>query len=76
MPRFLGASYSPIPNDVRDMCIVADEKRLPEVAAEILDGKRRHGLPSREGIKRFETSNVIPTYRQIFRKLHAGRKGE
>jgi glycosyltransferase involved in cell wall biosynthesis len=69
-------SYTPIPDDVKDMCIVADEKALPETAARILDGRKEDYMPNREWVKKFYTSNVLSIYRQIFRKVDARRKGD
>ncbi len=69
-------SYTPIPEDVKRMCIVADERVLPETAAKILNGRKQDYIPNREGMKEFYTSNLLSIYREIFRKVGARRKRE
>jgi glycosyltransferase involved in cell wall biosynthesis len=69
-------SYTPIPDDVKRMCIVADERVLPETAAKMLNGKKQDYIPNREGMKEFYTSNLLSIYREIFRKVGARRKRE
>ncbi len=64
-------SYTPIPKDVKDMCMVADEKDLPRVAAKILNGRKADYIPNRNLISRFYTSKVAQVYREIFRKIGA-----
>jgi glycosyltransferase involved in cell wall biosynthesis len=62
-------SYTPIPKDVKDMCIVVDEERLPEVAKSILDGPKDDYIMNRELIERFYISKVGWFYRDLFGKL-------
>ncbi|MDE1865145.1 MAG: glycosyltransferase [Candidatus Micrarchaeota archaeon] len=62
-------SYTPIPNDVKEMCIVVDEENLPSTAAKILRGRKEDYLPNRSNIRRFYTSNIRAVYRGIFRSL-------
>jgi glycosyltransferase involved in cell wall biosynthesis len=62
-------SYTPIPSDVRDMCVVADEKDLPKVAARIINGEKDSFIPNRERVMQFYTSRVGAVYSEIFRKL-------
>ena len=62
-------SYSPIPKDVRDMCIVAPDSRLPKVAAKILRGPKKDYIMNRDRIERFYTSSIPSVYGEIFKKI-------
>jgi glycosyltransferase involved in cell wall biosynthesis len=60
--------YSPIPEEVRKMCIVRSEKEIPRAIVDILNGKI---VPERNkyGIKRFYISNIAEFYETLFRKI-------
>ncbi len=62
-------SYSPIPEDVREMCVVAPEADLPRMVARILDGPKEGYIANREKVTRFYTSSVPSVYGEIFRKM-------
>lgn len=62
-------SYTPIPPDVKDMCIVADERKLPDVATKIIKGKKSDYIRNSQRISLFYDSRVVPVYREIFRKM-------
>jgi glycosyltransferase involved in cell wall biosynthesis len=63
-------SYSPIPKEVRDMCVVADESRLAGAAARILssDDKSRY-IKNRANLKEFYISNIDHFYSELFTAL-------
>ena len=58
--------YSPIPKEVRDMCIVEKEKDIPSRILRIMS---RESTPVRNSgnLEMFSTSNVIPFYDRMFR---------
>jgi glycosyltransferase involved in cell wall biosynthesis len=62
-------SYTPIPKDVKEMCVVAPESQLPKMAAEILKGPKEDYIMKRDRIERFYTSSIPSVYGEIFRKL-------
>ncbi len=63
-------SYSPVPKEVRGMCVVAKESELATVAARILNsGDKGKYIKNRAGLKDFYISNISGTYSEIFRSL-------
>lgn len=63
-------SYSPIPHEVKHMCVVAPEEKLPEKLAEIVRAKDKSAyLGDPEGLKGFQISNVGHFYAQLFKKM-------
>lgn len=58
--------YSPIPKMVKDMCIVAEEKKIPKMIIEIMKDDRKY-MRHRENLKVFSTSNVISFYDGLFK---------
>lgn len=63
-------SYSPIPREVKEMCIVEEEQAIPERVLQILKSKDKgRFIRHREGLKRFEISNTVPFYSDLFRRL-------
>ncbi len=62
-------SYTTIPRDVKDMCMVATEAQLPRMAARILEGPKKDYIMNRDRIKRFYTSSIPSVYGSIFKKL-------
>jgi glycosyltransferase involved in cell wall biosynthesis len=63
-------SYSPMPDEVRRMCIVRDEAEVPKVVAEILrSGNRSAYLKNLNGLKSFFISGTEAFYDRLFKKL-------
>jgi glycosyltransferase involved in cell wall biosynthesis len=62
-------SYSPIPEDVRSMCIVEDESKIYKAALRILDGPKRKYIKNIGNIDRFYVSRLGVFYKEIFSKL-------
>ena len=58
--------YSPIPKMVKDMCVVADEKEIPERIIDIIKGNGKY-IKHEENLKVFSTSNVISFYDGLFK---------
>jgi glycosyltransferase involved in cell wall biosynthesis len=61
-------SYSPIPPEVKDMCIVKDRKDIPSAISDVLKGAKTVS-PDTQKLEIFSTSNVIRFYNQVFAKL-------
>jgi len=62
--------YSPIPKEVKDMCMTMDEINIPEAMIEILNSKNKSKyIRNSAGLKRFSVSGVNPFYENLFRKL-------
>ncbi|MCL5429872.1 MAG: glycosyltransferase [Candidatus Marsarchaeota archaeon] len=63
-------SYTPIPKEIRDMCIVADEKDIPRTLIKILKEKDRSKfIKNAENLGAFEISNTKEAYSRIFSHL-------
>lgn len=62
-------SYTPIPKDVKDMCVIAAESDLPRVAAKILLGPKKDYIMNRDMIRRFYTSSIPSVYGEIFKRI-------
>ncbi len=63
-------SYSPIPKEVKDMCIVADESSIAGVAAKILNSNDKSKyIRNKENLKEFYISNVNHFYSELFDEL-------
>ena len=63
-------SYSPIPKEVRDMCIVAKEDSIADVATKILNSKDKGKyIRNRENLNEFYISNVNHFYSKLFDDL-------
>jgi glycosyltransferase involved in cell wall biosynthesis len=63
-------SYSPIPKEVMDMCMVADERDIAAVAARMLNGKDKGAfIRHRENLKEFYVSNINSFYSALFNSL-------
>jgi glycosyltransferase involved in cell wall biosynthesis len=62
--------YSPIPKEVKEMCVVRDEISLPDAMAEILNsGNKAKYIKDPEKLDKFSISNVNSFYAKLFRKL-------
>jgi L-malate glycosyltransferase len=62
--------YSPIPDEVKRMCVVLEEKQIPKKVVEILksDDKSRF-INNKEEISSFLKSNINSFYSDLFRYL-------
>jgi L-malate glycosyltransferase len=63
-------SYSPIPDEVKDMCIVKDEISIPYELSQMLnsDNKAKY-LKNRESLSKFAVSHTNAFYSNLFKKL-------
>ena len=59
--------YSPIPDEVRRLCIVENERNVPNAVARTL--KRRNNSVNKDGIKRFYISNIEKFYDDMFKAI-------
>jgi glycosyltransferase involved in cell wall biosynthesis len=63
-------SYTPIPKEVRDMCLVESEESIPEKLAEILRSQRHSKyIKNRENLSEFEISGINRFYERLFSRL-------
>lgn len=64
-------SYSPIPEEVKEMCIVRNEKEIPAEIANIMNG-RNLGLfvKDRKNLKRYLTSETTAFYSGLFNNIN------
>ena len=70
-PVFL-PDYSPVPEEVREMCVVAEEKALPgRIAALIRSGKASAFIRHEENLDAFRISMVPKVYAKIFSEIGA-----
>ncbi len=61
---------SPIPKEVKNMCVVEMESRLAQKIIEIIkSGKPERYIRNSDGLKTFSSSNVIPFYDGLFANL-------
>jgi len=66
-------SYSPIPKDVKEMCVVANERLLPSRIKNILNSRDASAfIKNKEMLRRFYISNVENFYSGIFGNLGLG----
>lgn len=62
--------YSPIPDDVKEMCVVEREIGIPRALASIMDSADPSSfIKNKERLSSFQTSGVERFYRRLFRKL-------
>jgi|GEM_PF-763401 glycosyltransferase involved in cell wall biosynthesis len=62
--------YSPIPKEVKEMCIVKEEIGIPDAIADMLSsGSKSQYIKNPENLSRFSVSGVNPFYAKLFRKL-------
>ncbi len=63
-------SYTPVPEEVKRMCMVLDEKKIPAKISEIIRAKDKgRYLKNTDGLRQFETGIIMKEYAKIFRKL-------
>ena len=61
--------YSPIPPEVKEMCIVAGQKELPGAIAEVLSGKASKQVNGTANLELFSISNVVEFYNKVFEEM-------
>ena len=67
-------SYTPLPKEVREMCIVLDEDKIPAKIAEIAGSVGKRGfIRNRGNINMYSKSKVNEFYSGLFRYLCNGR---
>ncbi len=67
-------SYSPIPREVREMCIVKDEKDIPAEIKRVMCSKDISSLvKKRENLKRYLVSETNAFYSRLFKRIGAER---
>lgn len=67
--------YSPIPKEVKGMCIVADERHIPALLARMLNRKRgKNRLRSRDGLATFSISKTNAFYSRLFYDMEHGMR--
>ncbi len=59
-------AYSPIPEEVRKMCIVEKEERIPAKILEVINGGGT-AIANRGNLKMFSASNVVAFYDSLFK---------
>lgn len=65
---------SPVPKEVRELCVVAKESMLAEKVIEIIrSGEPKKYLVGKEGLRVFSSSNVVPFYDSLFLRMFNGR---
>ena len=63
-------SYSPIPDEVKEMCIVKDEKEIPAEIKSIMHSKDIGSLvKNRDNLKRYFVSETNPFYSRLFKSI-------
>lgn len=63
-------SYSPIPKEIKDMCVVVPEEKLPEIIIKILKSKDLEKfIKNRENLAQFSISNTGEFYKKLFKTL-------
>ncbi len=63
-------SYTPIPDEVKELCNVDDESKLPDLLAKIVRSKNKSAfIKNTDNLKRFSVSNTWPFYEGLFKKL-------
>ncbi len=62
--------YSPIPDEVKKMCIVKDEISIPDTIAEVVNSSdKTKYLKNKEGLAVYSVSGANAFYTSLFRKL-------
>ncbi len=68
-------SYTPIPGELKSMCVVEDEKDIPKKIVEILNSRNpRSYIKNSEKLKEFMLSSTSEFYEQLFEKLNGGSR--
>lgn len=62
--------YTPLPKEVKDMCVVESEQNIPHKIVEILNKSNKSAyIKNKANVENFLISNVVPTFDRIFRKI-------
>lgn len=62
--------YSPIPREIKSMCVVKSEKLLPGTIAQILNSREREEyIKNIDNLKTFSASRIAEVYSKVFEKL-------
>ena len=68
-------SDTPIPDEVKSMCVLSKPEDLPNRIVEILgSSNRKKYLPSRSALRQFSSSAILGFYSSLFQKLGLERK--
>jgi glycosyltransferase involved in cell wall biosynthesis len=66
---------TPLPKEVKEMCVVADEDKIPSIIAKIADSKdRSRYIRNEENLKMFYKSRVNNFYDRLFAEIGAKPK--
>lgn len=66
---------TPLPKEVKEMCVVADESRIPQVIVGISRSKdRKRYIKNTKNLARFFKSGIIPFYSKLFEEIGAKSK--
>ncbi len=57
--------YSPIPEEVKEMCVVEKEERLADKIIRIMKGDPEEYISNKDNLKMFSTSNVVSFYENL-----------
>ncbi len=60
-------NYSPIPKEVKEMCFVEREEKIPDLLLKMLNSKGKHAK-NETNLKMFSDSNVVNFYEQLIPK--------
>ncbi len=67
-------SYTPIPKEIKQMCVVEKEDRIPGKIVEILRSKDKSKyIKNTDALKDYYYSNVNELYDKMFEKLFKNR---
>ncbi|MCL4374053.1 MAG: glycosyltransferase family 4 protein [Candidatus Marsarchaeota archaeon] len=70
-------TYSPVPNEVKDMCIVEKEKNIPKKLAEMLHSNDKSSyLRNIENLSMFSINGTEKFYEKLFKKLNLYRRAQ
>ena len=62
-------SYSPIPEDIKRMCVVGEESELPEIAEKMMKGPKSRYIKTSKMIDRFYVSKAGEFYEGLFGRM-------
>ena len=57
--------YSPVPEEVKKMCIVEKEENIPKQLIRIMKSRGEYNKPDIKDLKMFSTSNVVSFYEKL-----------
>ncbi len=65
---------TPLPKEVKDMCVVADENDIPSMLVKMCNGKKEAYLKHKGNLNLFRKSKVRAFYESLFREIGASQK--